>query len=60
MPRPFPKWVGWLSLFAGLIGPGGALAGIVPPKYGLIVGGASGIILSLTHSLNGTGGATPK
>ena len=54
--KPLPKYVGWLALIAGLLAPGGALFDLLPPKYAATVAGVAAVILSITHSLNGTGG----
>ena len=57
--KPLPKWIGWLSLLAGLVVPGGAFAGLLSPEVATIVLTGTTILGQITHSLNGTGGA-PK
>ena len=57
--KPLPKWVGWLSLLVGLVAPGGAFAGIIPPKWAAIVSGVAALVANLAHSLPGSGG-TPN
>ena len=57
--KSLPKIVGWLALLAGLVAPGGALAEIIPPKYAAVISAIAAVVLSISHSLTGTGG-TPS
>jgi len=57
MGKPFPKWVGYLALLAGLVAPGGALFALIPIKFAAIVSSISTVVLAISHSLNGSGGS---